>query len=321
MADKTSFIKLDRNILQWRWYKDANVFRVFIYLLITAAYKNTETNGITLRRGQCLTTYKDLANANSISIKAIRTAITKLNNTGEIVIERKVRKLLITVTKYELYQGHNNLTFFVDMRNEGIYFDEKGHLLSTKKAFTKNAEKPLEILQNLELQQAVGAITFDEKGIYFDEKGHLKEESKQRRNLMNNYFYDNKKNNTPPLHTRDNINYIITIFNSICTDYPRVRVLSEPMIEELSRSLEVYSLDRFREVFIKAEASHCLRGKNKTKRRATFDWLINAENMAKILNGNYDDPPQWNGGSFDTDEFFGAALKKSYKNIGGKKDE
>lgn len=320
MAEKTTFIKLDRNILQWRWYKDANVFRVFIYLLITAAYKATEKNGITLQRGQCLTTYKELASVNGISLKAIRTAVTKLNDTGEITIERKVRKLLITVTKYELYQGHGNLTFFGDMRSEGIYFDEKGHLLSAKKAFTKNAEKRLEILQNSELQQAAGAITLDEKGIYFGEKGHLKEESIQRRNIMYNYFNNNKKNNIL-LPTRESINYIITIFNNICTDYPRVRELSEPMIEELSRSLEVYSLERFREVFERAQSTPYLKGVNKHKMRAKFEWLINAENMAKILNGNYDDPPQRNDGSFDTNGFFEASLKKAYENIGGKKYE
>ena len=135
MANKSTFIKLDRNILQWRWYKDANVFRVFIYLLITAAYKDTEINGITLRRGQCLTTYKELADYHNISFQTIRTAISKLKETGEIAIERRLRKMLVTLTKYELYQGHCNLAFFVDMTNN--YFDKNQHLLSDKSTFTR----------------------------------------------------------------------------------------------------------------------------------------------------------------------------------------
>ena len=29
MAEKSTFIKLDRNIVKWRWYKDINTFKVF----------------------------------------------------------------------------------------------------------------------------------------------------------------------------------------------------------------------------------------------------------------------------------------------------
>ncbi len=31
------FIILDRSVIDWRWFKNANVFRVFVYLLLKAA--------------------------------------------------------------------------------------------------------------------------------------------------------------------------------------------------------------------------------------------------------------------------------------------
>lgn len=326
MAEKTTFIKLDRNILQWRWYKDANVFRVFIYLLLTAAYRETETNGILLQRGQCLTTYKELANNNAISYDTVRTAFSKLKETGEITIERKLRKLLITLTKYELYQGHSNLTFFVDMRNDPNYFSEKSQLLFEKIPITKTLEKPLDTLQNPTLEQSSVPITLTKNPNYFDEKSQSKEERKEAKERRNNKDYISllyKKNNILLLSSarvHEYINYIINLYNTICVDFPPVNVLTEPIIEELLNSLEIYGLEHFEKVFKKARSTPYLNGLNKHKMCAKFDWLINADNMAKILNGNYDDLASKNG-SYDTDEFFEAALKKSYENTGRRKNE
>ena len=49
-----------------------------------------------------------------------------------------------------------------------------------------------------------------------------------------------------------------------------------------------YTLDDFRTLFEKAEASDFLKGGNKRNWSATFDWLISDTNMAKVLDGNYD---------------------------------
>ena len=49
-----------------------------------------------------------------------------------------------------------------------------------------------------------------------------------------------------------------------------------------------YTVDDFKTLFEKAEASDFLKGKNNRNWRATFDWLICDRNMAKVLDGNYD---------------------------------
>ena len=49
-----------------------------------------------------------------------------------------------------------------------------------------------------------------------------------------------------------------------------------------------YTLEDFQRVFEKAESSDFLKGKNKRDWSATFDWLICDSNMAKVLDGNYD---------------------------------
>ena len=45
----------------------------------------------------------------------------------------------------------------------------------------------------------------------------------------------------------------------------------------------------FKTLFEKAEASRFLKGANDRNWSATFDWLITDTNMAKVLDGNYDD--------------------------------
>lgn len=50
-----------------------------------------------------------------------------------------------------------------------------------------------------------------------------------------------------------------------------------------------YTLEDFKKVFVKAEGSSFLKGRNDRNWTATFDWMIKDGNMAKILEGNYDD--------------------------------
>ena len=49
-----------------------------------------------------------------------------------------------------------------------------------------------------------------------------------------------------------------------------------------------YTVDDFKTVFEKAEASDFLKGKNNRNWSADFDWMTSDSNMAKILEGKYD---------------------------------
>ena len=53
----------------------------------------------------------------------------------------------------------------------------------------------------------------------------------------------------------------------------------------------MYSMDDFRMLFEKAEASSFLKGANNRNWSANFDWMIKDANMAKVIDGNYDDGP------------------------------
>ena len=78
------------------------------------------------------------------------------------------------------------------------------------------------------------------------------------------------------------------MYNATCVSFPRLRALSDARKKAICARLKTYSVDDFLVTFQKAEASDFLKGKNERNWSATFDWMIKDSNMAKILDGNYD---------------------------------
>lgn len=106
MAEKTTWIKIDRNILDWGWYTDANTFRVFLHLLITANIKPRRFLGVMINRGEVATSYASIAETLEISTQNARTAISHLKSTGEITTKRHPRFTVISIVNYDSYQGN-----------------------------------------------------------------------------------------------------------------------------------------------------------------------------------------------------------------------
>lgn len=80
------------------------------------------------------------------------------------------------------------------------------------------------------------------------------------------------------------------LYNSVCGSYPRLVKMSEARKKAINARLKNgYTIADFKVLFEKAEASSFLKGGNKRDWSATFDWLITDGNMAKVLDGNYDD--------------------------------
>jgi len=91
----------------------------------------------------------------------------------------------------------------------------------------------------------------------------------------------------------DTCQQIADIFNALCPSFPSVRTLSQTRIEILKTLLKRYSLDDFRELFVTAESSDFLKGKNERNWTATFDWLIEDQNIPKVLEGNFDNVDEY----------------------------
>lgn len=105
MAEQSTFIKLDRNMMRWRWYQDLPTKSLFIHLLFKANIKPVKWRGITIERGQLVTSYAKLADEVGLSIQQIRTALANLLSTQEITKESTQRYTLITLNNYDTYQN------------------------------------------------------------------------------------------------------------------------------------------------------------------------------------------------------------------------
>ena len=85
---------------------------------------------------------------------------------------------------------------------------------------------------------------------------------------------------------------IADMYNETCVSFPRLMSLSDARKKAIKARLKTYTIDDFQTMFLKAENSSFLKGANSRNWSATFDWMIKDSNMAKILDGNYDDKNQ-----------------------------
>lgn len=100
------FILLYKQIMDWGWYSDSNTMRLFIHCLLKANYSDNEWKGVSLKRGQFITSTKKLSAALDISERQVRTSLNKLVKTGEIIKKTTNKYTLIEVTNYSYYQDY-----------------------------------------------------------------------------------------------------------------------------------------------------------------------------------------------------------------------
>lgn len=90
--------------------------------------------------------------------------------------------------------------------------------------------------------------------------------------------------------TSANFDYqsVINLFNSICVSLPEVKMLTnlrKKRIKDASKELN----NGFETFFEKVEQSDFLSGRNGKWNRCSFDWILNPQNLIKIIEGNYDE--------------------------------
>jgi len=101
----TGWIKLHRSLLDWEWFDDHNTFRLFTYILLKANFEPKKWHGISIARGQLLTSLPTLASETGLSLQTIRTSLTKLKSTGELTDKSTARNRTLTIVNYEDYQA------------------------------------------------------------------------------------------------------------------------------------------------------------------------------------------------------------------------
>ena len=122
-------------------------------------------------------------------------------------------------------------------------------------------------------------------------KSKTKSKSKSKsKNLLSSEANASEESETP---AADPVPYeaVKTVYHDHCPSYPRIRKLSANRKKAIAARWKEYggNLATFIELFDLAEASPFLKGQNDRNWSADLDWLMKSDNMAKVLEGKYND--------------------------------
>ncbi len=137
MLQDTGFVKIHRQIVNWEWYDDINVFKVFLHLLITVNYEDKKWQGITIPRGSKVTSLSNLAKETKLSVKQVRVALNKLKMTGEVASKVTSKYTLLSIVKYNDFQENKKTNGTQKGKQEDTQMANEGQSEGKQRATTK----------------------------------------------------------------------------------------------------------------------------------------------------------------------------------------
>lgn len=105
MAEKSTYIKMDRNLRFWRWFKNPKTVLVWIWLIMSANVEDHDFERETIHRGEVATSRKSISAATGLTENEVRTALDHLKSTGEITSRIRPKYQVITILRYCDYQA------------------------------------------------------------------------------------------------------------------------------------------------------------------------------------------------------------------------
>lgn len=268
-----SWIKIFRELLQWEWFEKAEMVQLFIYLLLKASCEDKQWQGITVKRGQLVTSNGSMRRDLKLSEQQIRTCIKRLISTGEITYQSTNRYVIITICNYDKYQENKSTA------NEPI--NEQANTLPTdeQRAINEQTTTSKEI-KNIRNKEISISEDIDTKKSRKAASPSASAEAQAEEPAEKIPFAEIKN-----------------LWNSTCTGFARLVVISDNRRNKIrNRIAEMGGVEKalpiIKTIFEKAQASSFLKGDNKRGWKASFDWFFeNDKNWVKVFEGNYDEKP------------------------------
>lgn len=104
------FVKVPRTMLEWGWLDDGNTLKVYMVLLLSANWKDTEWHGIKLKRGQLITSVNSLCEKCRLTSHKVRTALEHLCASNDIAIKTTSQFTIVTLNNYDFEENSANET-------------------------------------------------------------------------------------------------------------------------------------------------------------------------------------------------------------------
>ena len=297
MAD-TNWIKLNRKIWDsFIWSFDEPKYTLaWIDMLLMANYKDKKIifDGAfeTVARGSFITSIVKLSERWKMNRRTVKRFLDILQQDGMITYQCTRKRTSIRIEKYELYQsfcgGDNYTTESAENDVDECTTDCTGETVEntgfpgfdTSNSAQPNAQLNAHQMHNRMHNECTTDCTQHKKVKKIQEGKEGKESYKRDSS-------DGERPSPSPSVPYENIK---NLYNEICKSFPRCTAMSEARKKAVkARMSSGYTVEHFKTLFTKAEASSFLKGGNNRNWKANFDWLIKDANMAKVLDGNYDD--------------------------------
>lgn len=272
-----SWIKIFRELLQWEWFQKAEMVQLFIYLLLKASCTDKQWQGMTVKRGQLVTSNATMRQDLRLSEQQIRTCIKRLISTGEITYKSTNRYVVITICNYDKYQEIG------DSINEQNNEQTNNQSTDNQRAINEQSTTSKEI-KNIRSKEYNIKDIKQESGSN-DQLSSASDEAQA---------VEPEKPKTEKLPFKE----IKEMWNETCPGFPKLFTLSEPRKNKMRlRIAEMGGLEKalplIKQIFEKMQQSKFLKGDNKRGWKASFDWLFeNDKNWVKVYEGNYDNKPE-----------------------------
>lgn len=143
MREPSTWIKLDRNILEWRWFKNGNVLKVFLYLLVHASRVDREEGSVFIGRGELIATQAQISEGTGLSRQEVRTSLENLTSTKDITKEKRAGKVVISIPRYDAYQRSNQNSNHSSTNDQPSHSNNYIYISNNKKdKKDKNSNQP-----------------------------------------------------------------------------------------------------------------------------------------------------------------------------------
>ena len=211
--------------------------------------------------------------------------LKSLRNNGYLVLNNAIpynAQMIATVTRHQIGTVEKALEMFkqlglIDVLDSGTIYMSDIQLFVGKSSTEGDRKREERMKIKAEINPVIGQMSDKhprEKELEIEKEidKETEIETEERR----------KTNKT-------NYQQIADMYNNTCVSFPRLSKLSESRKKAIKARLQTYSVEDFQRMFEMAEGSSFLKGANNRNWSATFDWMVKDANMAKILDGNYQD--------------------------------
>ena len=105
--NNTGWIKIYRSLLYWEWADVPEMVALWVRLIIRATHEDSQWHGVTISRGQLVTTTAKLAAESGLSVKQVRTCLDRLKESGQIVTQMapRAKERSTTINTDHRYMG------------------------------------------------------------------------------------------------------------------------------------------------------------------------------------------------------------------------